>query len=454
MKKKKILRIIAMFMINIIVFLPVAYADLTNPKVYGEDLVEGYARSDNESLTFAVNVEIDNKTIEAEQVRLWGNSYDTGFAFTGCGLADDNYYCSLEGFSAKENHVDICPMYSNKINLYDDEVLYDSTDVIIYCDSTKPIINSSKADKTTYTAEDVVNLSFTITDKADVSDSRRCIGIMGAVIELGEYSETIEIYTQPGDCEYSGSIEIESSSIGEGTNRARLSAYDNFGNTNYKEINFWKDENPPEISNLVITDEQGKDIEEWITGVVNAIVYVDIMDDNEIDVDSVKADLSSLNANANYKELRPSSCSKRINGSRCRWNVQISLDESKSASLIFEASDESGNNAIGEASYSFKVDNTGPIATEIKTNFVYGEEYYREKCPYHPCSFICPRFLQLFHNHLCHLQLGSVLSFIPLHPLRGRRKPPLERHPQHIASFSFLYPAPFLLISSTEIHIL
>ncbi len=483
MDKEKILQIITAFVISLVINIPIAYAQLTNPKVYGGDMIDGYVRNETELFKFEVNAKIDNKTINPWQVRLWGTNNNTGFGFTSCSLSTDGYYCYLEDLNLYEQGVNICPSYTHNINLYDGGVLYDREQVTHVCDNTKPVISKFETDKSMYNNNEIVNFSFTILDKADISD--KCVGIRKAVLEVGEYNENIEINTNPGQCTYTSSVSSEANLFSEGGNKAKLTAYDNFGlsvsksitfstdlsgpeiktieitkadgseigyyifnqqiyvnikvnftentgidiqyailnsndtgivnskanyctryqcswdnkraimkksngiitvslrdiagNNNSKDMSysFAEDKTSPVIKNLKVTDRQNNDIASWISGnSLQAYVYVDISDNDALDMNSIKADLGELNTLKNYKDIKPSSCPKEVNGTRCRWDVEIQLNQSKSVSLMFKANDRSKNNASESLTYSFKVDNTGPVAKDIKTNIIYNGIYY------------------------------------------------------------------------------
>ncbi len=141
-----------------------------------------------------------------------------------------------------------------------------------------------------------------------------------------------------------------------------------------------KDETKPTISNLKITDKNNNEIKDWISQSLEAYVYIDIAEEGSgLDEKNIKADLSELNIETGYSSVSPSSCTETINGLRCRFDVVIKLNASKTANLLFEARDKAGNAGTATLSYMFKVDNIGPEVTDIKSGIIYnGISYAKE----------------------------------------------------------------------------
>ena len=485
MNKKEILQIITAFVISLVINIPIAYAQLTNPKVYGQDMVKGAVRNETDLFTFEVTAKIDNETIKEGQVRLWGSGYDLGFPFTSCtkNQVTGSYDCKLENMDLSDFLM--CPVHMNDINLYDaNKALVSTAKVESFCDNKNPDIIRFQTNKNVYNAGDEVEFTIDIKDKGDVDN--KCAGLKNALLEINDYSDYIWIDNKPGECSYSGKVLVNASLLSEGNLEARLTAYDGFGLSAIKIITFstdfsapdikeieitkedgseigyfipnqqlyadikvnftddnnldsgysvlesndlgianskanycnnnqcvWdnkritmkkpssiitvtlvdsvgnynkknmsysfvEDKTKPAIKNLKVTDRQNNDIAGWISGsTLGGYVYADITEaESGLDKGSIKANLEGLNIGGYYTNVKASSCSEGENGTRCRWDVEISLNESKSVSLIFSASDRAGNNASESLTYSFKVDNLGPIAKDIKTDTVYNGEYY------------------------------------------------------------------------------
>lgn len=142
--------------------------------------------------------------------------------------------------------------------------------------------------------------------------------------------------------------------------------------------NIPKDETKPTISNLKITNRINKEIEDWISGsALEGYVYVDITDsESGLDEDKVKADLSDLNIELDYSSASPRSCVDNNGGLRCRFNIMIKLDQSKTANLVFEAEDKAGNKESTTLSYNLKVDAVGPEVSDIESDIIYNDYSY------------------------------------------------------------------------------
>ncbi len=362
---KKYLQIIAAFMINLILVLPIAFAELTNPKVYGEDMLEGYIRDDADLISFEVNAKINDEVIEPSQIRLWGTDSETGFEFTSCSLDyDGSYYCYLDSLDLDEYGLKVCPNHVNDINLYYNGDLYDRAQVEVVCDSTEPEIVKFETNKAVYNTNDTVEFTFSIKEKADAVG--KCSGIMGAILEVGDYSEIIEINSDPGSCDYNGNISINASLLLEDNIEARLTVYDTFGLSSSKSVNIITDFSGPDITNIKITKPDGTDIGYYIENeLVDVKVTVEFTDDSGID-----AQKSVLNINdLDVINKAATSC----NATECSWVTKIKM-KNTNPTITVTLKDLVGNYNSEDMPYSFIEDTISPVISNFKLTDSRGNE--------------------------------------------------------------------------------
>lgn len=369
MNKENILQIITSFVIALVINIPIAYAQLTNPKVYGEDMVEGYVRNDETDLfTFEVEAEIENTVVNQEQVRLWGNSYDSGIPFTSCTKNEmmGYYECKLE---KDVSEYIICPIFTHRIYLYSSEGgLVSTVPVTSVCDNTNPEIKEFRTNEDVYNADDTVQFIIEIKDKADIAN--KCVGIKNAELEIGSYSQNIEIDTGPGECSYSDKVSVDANSLKEkgleGELEAKLTAYDNFDlNSDESTTSFSTDFSGPVITYIEITDKDGGEIGYFIK---DKELFVDIKvnftDDNSVDVGYARltsSDLDIVDSRANH-----------CTNNQCVWdNKRIKMRE-PSGDITVTLKDVFGNYNSQNMPYIFFVDTTKPVISGLRVTDLEG----------------------------------------------------------------------------------
>lgn len=288
MNKEKILRIIALFMINLIIFIPVAHAQATG---------EGEGEGESTGFEIVVNeIEITDRK---------GNAID--------------YFAPQSALIYVEMNIHVLDFDEVSANfLFDGEVIPEK------CIAFKDL---------GYTRCTWSNIAYNL-QSASVSEE-----VILTVIKNGSESTATVVL----------------------------------------EAQIPTDDNNPTISNLKITDTSNKAITDFISGWTPAYVYIDVKEEETGLVrSSIKGNLDELNDDKDYSSLTPS-CSEHVAGLRCRFDVEINLEESKAVNLVFEAEDKAGNKESSSLSFSFQVDNTGPEATELKTGVIFnGVSYAKE----------------------------------------------------------------------------
>lgn len=362
MHKEEILQMITAFVIALVINIPIAYAGLTHPRVYGEDNVRGYVKNENDEFTFEVSADIGGETINREQVRLGGYSYNTGVGFSSCTEnAYTGYYdCRLEDRDLSS--LDVCPGFTHSIKLYSSaEELFSTTSVESVCDNKKPDVITFQPDKSIYDEDDVIQFSVNIRDKANVVN--KCSGIKRASLVIGSYSQHEHIDTGPGECVYSGVFSVNANSLLEknleGNLVARLTAYDNFDLSNSKSVNIITDFSEPTITDIEITKTDGSEVGYYIQNKgLNVDIKVDFIEDNGIDADYAKLNSEDLD----LTNIKADSCTSN----HCVWsNKRIKMKKSN-PSIRVDLRDIAGNDMSGIRDYSFTTDTTEPVITDIE----------------------------------------------------------------------------------------
>jgi hypothetical protein len=164
-----------------------------------------------------------------------------------------------------------------------------------------------------------------------------------------------------------------------------VKAKDSLGNEGSKSITLAKtlpkDTTDPTINGLRITSLSGSDLTGYIgTEPISAIVSVNITDlHTGVDRATIKANFTDINPS--YIDMAPRSCIEGAATSTCIWEISIDLQAAGQVTthLIFTADDKVGNSRAVALPYTFKVDATAPVVTNLKTKFQdsQGKSYLR-----------------------------------------------------------------------------
>ena len=373
--KERIYQLIASFMISIIISLPFYSADvfavltdgLSRISVKGIDNIGGIVRDENDTFNFKARAYIPTEiVIEKNQVRLGGYNNNTGFAFNSCSaVGDASFDCT---FSRVMDDESICDSYDFDIYLYADSGSYYSQETArVVCDKQSAKISSFSANKTLFKQSDSIKFSYNVYDKARLgSPPNECAGLKKVELYKNSVASSNLIATDNSlsGCSYSGFLLASGSSFSEGANNVYLKVYDKFDQASESSISITGDFTGPNISDSVKTqaykDINGNEIQYFTPQTVNIIFSVEIRG-NDIDINSVEADLSSLNLGTEFPSCPAISGGKTI----CTWNTNARIENSAfSANVGITAADMLGNSITKTLTLSntFTVDSINPVA--------------------------------------------------------------------------------------------
>lgn len=379
MNKEKYLQIIAAFMINIIVLIPVAYAELTNAKVYGPDGVEGYVRNKEEPFTFEVNAKIGNETIDPAQVKLWGTSYDSGYAFTSCteNLVTESYDCILENLDL--SGFDMCPKpqnyFLNNIYLYDvNEELVDTVQVRSRCDEehielvtdiTPPIISNLRI---TYRdgreLEWLSGRNDEISVLVDIFDDGSGLRLNTVKADLSALNTDSSYASLPKtSCEENEDVYVCKWDVNfnqdSGTLALTFTAADNANNKAVEELHY-----------IILVDDNGPVINSLKSDYAYKGKY--FIGKNARITASITEEESGLNKANMYLDLGAVGSGNRVKaesctgGWSCYWNTGANSGDGSTVNIGAYGEDDLGNKA-DRISREFTVDITEPTNMEVST---------------------------------------------------------------------------------------
>ncbi len=174
-----------------------------------------------------------------------------------------------------------------------------------------------------------------------------------------------------------------------------ITAVDEIGNLNEQSFTISRslevDTKAPEIKAISVLDDNDTELKDRIIpGQFVATVRIAIYENESgLDISSIIGDFSDLTASAEVANWLGPIVSSQTATPTCDYisqywyctftNVQISMDQSESRVLIFNATDYSGNKVSKSYSYAFVVDATAPAATKFYSNFSSGGAYWLGK---------------------------------------------------------------------------
>lgn len=367
MSRKEYLHFVASFLIALVLTIPFyttsVYAAINKVTVKGSDGIEGFARS-TDSLNINAQVSISGDTITKDQVIL-----GSGTQFDACTASINNgSECTLrfpsngtEQFEAKS-----VPF---TISLFrDDKTLDDSESGTVTIDSKAPQVKLSSASK--FSSQQNVVVDYDVTDFAcdDASCSNKCVGI-----------KSIEFYTQDGafkqainpttsSCNVKSSISIDPKTFNDGKNSVFAKATDKFNQISSEtSVTFSIDANGPQIitSSFEIL-RKGVAISTFSSTGVSVDVTVNISA-NDLDLNSVRADLSALNPSQNLKNAKASCSAIEDSMSSCKWGIELDPGIAGQKTITINASDASGNKESATISKFLSIDDKGPVVLSLST---------------------------------------------------------------------------------------
>ncbi|MFH2027829.1 MAG: hypothetical protein ABIJ08_01700, partial [Nanoarchaeota archaeon] len=241
----------------------------------------------------------------------------------------------------------------------------------VYFDTQEPTVNSFTISPTIVNSGDVT-FTFNLKDSACVGCAATvCSGLDRMVFTAGSYSDTI--YFNSATCNNVTQLvvdllSIDPSASGETTNfiTPSFTVYDKMGNSVlYALQSLTIDTTLPDITDFTMTSG-GVDFSHITDKPRNANITVKVTGDN-INPNQVWANLHDLNTSKPEYYAMKGQCTGSTNTYNCKWeNVEVSLSESKTVTLYFNATDTSGNVGYSQPNKAITYDGTGPDITLIR----------------------------------------------------------------------------------------
>ncbi|MBS3098389.1 hypothetical protein J4209_06365, partial [Candidatus Woesearchaeota archaeon] len=369
----KYIHTVAIYLIVLVLTIPFyiadVFAELNDVRAKGSDNIYGYMRIDDNA-TFEARANITGDSlITSSQLKL---GTQTGFNCTGSVFGLNNFECYVEKFISG-----VSTYILFTINLYNDTgTLEDSVTRNITVDNKAPAVtlfSISPASTNTGT----VDLVYNIQDYAyTTSDITLCSGVKRVEFYNDSSGTNLVAYDNLylSNCTVTGSKQY-TSSISTGTETVCIKAIDNFDQASAITScqSFEVDVVGPVIdsNSLIIKDSNGDELNYFSDVVSAAIVYVNITGD-DLDKNSVTADLTPLNTNlpVGYEAMQ-ATCGGTVNSvTTCYWEISVRIAEGGAKIIEVNASDDAANNNSVNINKDVGYDNTGPTATSIKTGEV------------------------------------------------------------------------------------
>jgi len=383
MKKKKLLALFAiMLIISIPIYSSMAFASFMQVTSYkGTDNIDGFINAPDDPVTVTVEAFVDDDpSVSIDQIRYGGsgssprNARFQGLGFDSCTFVDPHHECTvdLDSISFTSNPKTL------KFYLYDDAELKVSSDnVQLYLDELDPVIESFTLSPNIVSSGDVT-FSYTVKDLAcnGAGCTDVCSGLDRVEITAASYTSSIPITQE--SCTNTNEVAVPLLTIkpeasGQITESVpvTLTVYDKLGKsaTIVKTLNI--DTTIPSISNLQITSN-GNNLNHIAGAAIAAVVSVEVSGDN-IDVNSVVADLTDLHTNppASYENMQASCTPTATDTYICTFpTINVLLNGSKNVAIAITASDTAGNPAAVTLTKQINYDATGPVINSISTNFL------------------------------------------------------------------------------------
>ncbi len=367
MNKENYLQIIAALLIVLVLGIPFyttsVYASINGVSAKGSDGIEGFARA-ADFLNFNVLASISGDAITNEQVVL-----GSGLQFDKCASSIGNgSECTLRFPGNGTESFDAKSMPFTVSLFKDDKTLDDQKSGSITIDSKAPQVKLGSLPK--FSSQQNVVVEYNATDFAcdDPSCSNKCVGI-----------KKIEFYTSDGafrqsteptanDCSVKSSISIDPKTFNDGKNSVFAKAADKFDQESPEaSVTFEVDSTGPSIEadSFAIT-RKGISLSAFSSAGIDADVTISISG-NDLNLNSVTADLSALNPATGLKNAKASCASAEDGVSICKWHIELNPKTGGLKTIAVNASDTSGNKVSTAINKFLSVDEKGPAVKSLST---------------------------------------------------------------------------------------
>ena len=396
MGSEKYIQFIASFLIVLILTIPFyvtgTWAAIDAVSVKGSDGIEGFAKS-TDSLSFSVQASLDSGPVTKDLLYL-----GTDKKFDQCTTSTDNItactlkYPSTGKLSFGSGQVPYTIYLYKNISK---QQLVDSKSGSFMIDNLAPQVTLS-ASKKLYSGQENITINYEADDFA--CTGQKCAGVCTGIKSIDFYSsdnsfkQTIAPNTT--DCVLKSAISIDSNLFKDGANSVKAKATDNLNQISAeKTVGFTIDTTPPDIiAESFAIVRKGVTLSTYGPKSVPVDVFINISAD-DLDLNSVRADLSSLNPSQNLRNVK-ASCTKVQNDlSTCKWPIELnpgtksakisgaaitstSNPATGSGGIIINASDLVGNKASAAINKALALDDKGPAVQSLSTDIVVGNIFY------------------------------------------------------------------------------
>ncbi|MBI2647173.1 hypothetical protein HYW99_01735, partial [Candidatus Woesearchaeota archaeon] len=202
----------------------------------------------------------------------------------------------------------------------------------------------------------------------DTACEGKCVGLK--TIEFYTLDETfnekVDLATE--GCTFKSSLSIETSRFNDGLNSVFSKALDKFEQVSQEtSVTFSVDATPPQIiTNSFEILRSGISLSTFSLKSVPVEVKVNISG-NDLDLNSVIANLSELNPSGNLEAIRGTCNFVSEELSTCTWNINLEPKTPGVKTITIDASDTKGNKAHSIITKSMSLDDKGPIVLSLST---------------------------------------------------------------------------------------
>ena len=371
MNKEKYLHFIASFLIVLVLTLPFyttsVYAGISKVSVKGADGIEGFAKL-TDFINLNVLASISGDTITNNQVIL---GIEPSTQFDKCTpSADNNFECTLRipDNGTEEFETTAIPFTVNLLR--DDSTIEDSKSGSLVIDNLAPQVKLSISKSKFSLMQDVI-VDYDVADFAcnDASCNDKCVGIKNIEIYTSDGAFRQAIVPATDKCNFKSNISIDSEIFGNGLNSVFAKATDNFNKVSAESsVTFNVDNAGPAIQeDSFEISRNGISLSTFSSLGVDVEVSVNIPG-NDLNLNSVIADLSELNSRSNLKNAK-ASCSAVEEGlSACKWFIELAPKTGGLKTIVINASDTAGNKESATISKLLSIDEKGPVVESLLTS--------------------------------------------------------------------------------------
>ncbi|MEK6828325.1 MAG: hypothetical protein AABX78_03160, partial [Nanoarchaeota archaeon] len=371
MDKEKYLQFIASFLIVLILTIPFyvtsVHAALNSISIKGSDNINNYAKA-NDFLTFNAQASIaGDASITANQVQL-----GSGLQFNSCAPSGDISDCTLR-FPSSGNEFFELKSVPFTVRLFrDDSSLDAEKSGILIIDNIAPQVTLSTTRAIFTSLQDVV-INYAVADTAcnDPTCAGKCSGLKNIEIYTADRSlnQLIALTgNEATNCISRSSINISSSFFNNGLNSVFAKATDKLNQVSPEtSVTFTIDAvGPLIIQNSFAIIRKGIVLSAFPSAGTDAEIVVNISESN-LNLNSVRADLSSLNPSQNLRNVGGLCALAQPSLASCRWPITLKPSSPGLKTVIINASDNNGNKESITIIKHLSLDDNGPVVQSLST---------------------------------------------------------------------------------------